>query len=128
MTAMDRKMRPWSFCPRLVNRVGACRPGVEPLEERALPSGATPENLTAFNGALYFTTYDQAYGTELWRSDGTTAATTLVSVLAPPNGYLSDRPLAFNGSLFLAVSDPARGAELWKSDGTVAGTALVADV
>jgi ELWxxDGT repeat protein len=107
---------------------GPGRLAVEPLEERTLLSGSTPLNFTAVNGALFFTTEDPAYGAELWRSDGTQAGTTLVSVVAPAGVDLSHSVVAFDGSLFFTPSDPDRAGELWKSDGTAGGTVLVKDV
>jgi len=33
--------------------------------------GSNPQNLTVFNGELYFTAEDRFHGTELWKTDGT---------------------------------------------------------
>ena len=42
------------------------------------PNSSAPQELTAFNGQLYFVATNEANGTELWKSDGTKAGTTLV--------------------------------------------------
>src|SRR5687768_3387417 len=62
-------------------------------------SGA--RNVANINGILYFSSYQIATGYELWKSDGTTAGTTLVKDLYPGNA--SGNPSKFinvNGTLF----------------------------
>ena len=68
------------------------------------------------NGTLFFRAQDNTNGTELWKSDGTTAGTSLVKDIYP--GSNSSNPTYFidvNGTLFFRAQD-AEGEELWKID------------
>src|SRR5262249_61137988 len=75
--------------------------------------------------------------TELLKSDGTAAGTTLVKDIWPGsssafivsggsvlNAFLTN----VNGTLFFLANDGVSGRELWKSDGTAAGTVLAKDI
>ena len=68
---------------------------------------------------------------ELWRSNGTTAGTTLVKNINPASGG-SSIPTGFtamgNFIYFSAMSSIDQGFELWRSDGTSGGTTLVKDI
>ncbi len=88
-----------------------------------------PNDLTAFNGALYFSATDAAGGTELWRSDGTAAGTTRVRNIAPGIANSTPSELTVVGP-WLLFSAAASGGdrELWRTDGTAAGTRRVADI
>ncbi len=80
-----------------------------------------PQHLTDRNGTLYFVGNSDAQGRELWKSNGTTAGTTLVKDIAPGPGSSDITGLTLlNGTLYFAVA-----GELWKSDGTAAGTVPV---
>jgi ELWxxDGT repeat protein len=93
--------------------------------------GSGPYLLTNVNRTLFFRALGES-GSELWKSKGTAAGTTLVKDIYPgPLG--SDRTdypflIDVNGTLFFNAYDDASGIELWKSDGTVAGTTLVKDI
>lgn len=88
---------------------------------------------TELDGTVYFGASDGfdtgADGSELWRTDGTTANTTLVKDINP--GADSSWPGALavaGGELWFGVSgDGVAGASLYRSDGTAAGTVLAAD-
>jgi ELWxxDGT repeat protein len=75
--------------------------------------------LVEFLGQAYFSA---AWG--LWRSDGTTAGTTLVAdALGEP------RWLTVNGAtLYFSAATAEFGSEPWKSDGTPEGTQLIKDL
>ncbi|MGD0272769.1 MAG: ELWxxDGT repeat protein [Gaiellaceae bacterium] len=94
-----------------------------------------PDDLTVFNGNLYFRASDgsAAHGYELWKSDGTPGGTAMVKDINPGGGdglgtYYTDLT-DFNGSLYFQADDGVNGIELWKSDGVVGGTTeMVKDI
>ena len=87
-------------------------------------------NYIGFDGNFYFEANDYgAYGSELWRSDGTQENTVLLKDINP--GSESSWPNFMdvaNGLLFFAANDGVHGVELWASDGTESGTAMVLDI
>jgi trimeric autotransporter adhesin len=85
-----------------------------------------PEELTNVNGTLFFVTESSVreVPTDLWKSDGTAAGTSLIKSFSSPPQHLTN----VAGSLFFTVSLPTTGTELWKSDGTESGTVLVKDI
>ena len=79
-------------------------------------AGSGPDYLTNVGGTLFFNANDGTSGTELWKSDGSTAGTTLVDDINPgatgsDPGYLTN----VGGTLFFAANDGTSGTELWKS-------------
>jgi len=77
-------------------------------------AGSLPNELTAVNGVLYFTAFDEEHGMELWKSDGTEAGTVLVADIRPGAQGSYPRELAFvNGALFFAADDGLNGREPW---------------
>jgi ELWxxDGT repeat protein len=130
-------------------RRGARRPPVRPqlevLERREMPS-STPflvsdirpgglssdtNELTNVNGTLFFRADDGSHGNELWKSDGTSGGTAMVTDINPgvPASYPYPEFLTnVNGTLFFSASDSNHGRELWKSGGTAAGTQMVRDI
>jgi len=91
--------------------------------------------LTAVGSGVYFraTTFGTA-GTELWKSDGTTAGTMMIVDLWPGGGESNVEDITPVGSttFFTAWysngSNGSHNRELWKTDGTSAGTVLVKDI
>lgn len=69
---------------------------------------------------------DGVHGTELWRTDGTTAGTTLFVEFTPgPAGTSFGGAVALNEWTWIVVA-AASGDQLWRTDGTVAGTTQIA--
>jgi len=83
---------------------------------------------TNFNDTLYFSANDSVHGSELWKSDGTTNGTVLVSDIT--SGIAGSYPFsffAFNNKLYFTTvlsngNNTLTG--LWKTDGTTSGTSL----
>ncbi|MBO0698525.1 MAG: hypothetical protein J2P46_09030, partial [Zavarzinella sp.] len=105
------------------------------------PGGAdsSPSSFTGMSNFVYFaastgTANSSTIGEELWRTDVTTGATTLVADIYPGGSGVfvhssSPRNLtAVGNTLFFTATDGTTGTELWKSDGTAAGTVLVKDI
>src|SRR5262249_4358328 len=68
-------------------------------------------------------------GEELWKSDGTTAGTTIVKDICPGAGSSSPQELIAVGSrLFFFADDCSFGREPWSSDGPAAGTTMSKDL
>jgi ELWxxDGT repeat protein len=85
-----------------------------------------PEELTVFEGYLYFrATDDRNY--HLWRTDGneTTQVTDINADTFGPSFYPSDLQEA-SGSLYFTANDGVTGREIWKTDGNT--TTQVADI
>ena len=91
-----------------------------------------PSNFTEFGDHVYFIAevedrsgaFSLTY--RLWRTDGTTAGTELVTTTAFEN---LNRLVVFDDRLFFAADDgQGAGFELWVSDGTAAGTTLFKDI
>lgn len=87
-----------------------------------------PRYLSSMGNHLYFRAVD-TLGYELWKTDGTTAGTAMVSDIWPQTESGNPRLLTeVNGVLFFFAESANEGRELWRSDGTSAGTALVKDI
>jgi ELWxxDGT repeat protein len=68
-------------------------------------------------------------GTELWRTDGTEAGTSLVKdIRSGPNSSAPGQFAVLDGVAYFVARDDAHGAEIWRSDGTEAGTWLYIDL
>jgi ELWxxDGT repeat protein len=120
-----------------------CAPRVETLEDKTLLSvdpvlvvdlgseyhGSNPYSLVNVNGTLFFVGDDGVSGRELWKTDGTSAGTTLVKdIRTGSDGSYPRFSANVNGTLYFSANDGVNGYELWKSDGTSAGTTLVKDI
>jgi ELWxxDGT repeat protein len=94
------------------------------------PGDSHPEALTNVGGTLFFNADDGTHGSELWKSDGTTAGTVLVKDVTPGvSDYLGPIFLTnVGGTLFFNDDDGIHGRELWKSDGTGPGTVMVKNI
>ncbi len=87
------------------------------------------EYLATLGDEVYFTAYDDDYGRELWKSDGTLTGTVRVADIYP--GAAGSAPSDFFiaiDKLYFSADDGIHGRELWQSDGTPEGTFMVADI
>lgn len=99
------------------------------LSQFGSPESSFPRSLLNVGGTIFFVANDGVTGSELWRSNGTSAGTVLVADINPDGDSVSTSSLASLGStVFFAADDGVNGSELWKSDGTQNGTMLVADI
>jgi ELWxxDGT repeat protein len=88
---------------------------------------------TAGVSTLYFSASDgttgSAHGTELWKTDGTTAGTALVADINPGTASSSPSNWAIiNGKVYFGATTATNGTEPWVSDGTTAGTVMISDI
>jgi len=101
----------------------------QPTALSSWPGGAEGETPVEVGGSHYFRAWTKATGMELWRTDGTTASTVLVSDIVPGPDSSDPRELVeHGGALYFTAEDPVAGRELWRSDGTPSGTALLKDI
>ena len=90
--------------------------------------GSRPHGYIEYNDILIFRGDTELEGSELWRTDGTTAGTFMIKDLRP--GTNSSSPwiagaVIKDGALFFTATDENHGEQLWKTDGTAAGTVRV---
>jgi ELWxxDGT repeat protein len=86
-----------------------------------------------FNGAVYYAVSRSTKFTELWKTDGTPAGTTLIRTFNVFQSTLPNDPppianfTACGGSLYFTVGLPnsVSSFQLWRSDGTTSGTTSV---
>ncbi len=105
---------------------------VKDINPNAYYSGLSGQIGYELAGYIYFGANDATgQGSELWRTDGTLAGTTMVKDIWPGggNGY----PYGFskntlNGFMYFAANNGTDGVEVWKTDGTAAGTTQVKNI
>jgi ELWxxDGT repeat protein len=76
-----------------------------------------------FNNILYFLADDGAFGTELWRTNGTELGTYMVRDCVPGSGGSVFYEATKVGSMMYFIG--GNGTALWRSDGTNQGTTAV---
>jgi len=91
---------------------------------------SAPYGIVAVGSTAYFVAPKPGSTTELelWKSDGTTAGTSLViDLLSDGFGSSPEDLTDVNGMLYFSAlsSTPGNNRDLWKSNGTAAGTTLV---
>ncbi len=122
-----RKMVVESLDPRLA--MAADFGLVQDINFQVDKLGSAPSNYTQVGTTAYFLASTPATGSELWKTDGTTAGTTIVRDIRPGvEGSAIQSLVNVNGTLFFTANDGINGYELWKSDGTAAGTVLVSNI
>lgn len=78
-----------------------------------------------FNNEMYFSVNRSGSGSELWKTDGTTAGTVLVK---DGYGVAISNLIVFDNQLFFTAGESATGKEIWTTDGTTAGTQIKHDI
>lgn len=130
-----------SFCSNALSQSTTPKRPAKPSPKAMVKSsGITPVLIKSFsqqvnqlldaNGVLFFQGYDDIYGHELWKSDGTEKGTMLVKDVFQGNKYDNlGNFFAFDRTLYFTADDGTKrfGREFWKSDGTAEGTAMVKD-
>jgi ELWxxDGT repeat protein len=104
----------------------AANPAPQLVEDWPVGS-ASPANLAAISGALFFSASDGIHGAELWRAE-TGTGTGIVLDINSGGGSSPSRAVEFKGDAVFSADDGIHGRELWRSDGTEGGTALVKDI
>lgn len=94
------------------------------------PTGAQFETYsplpTNSSGEIFFHATTPAHGSELWKTDGTVAGSSLVKDITPGPGGANARSItAVGDTVYFFYYDSINPIELWASDGTEAGTYLV---
>lgn len=86
-------------------------------------------NMVGLNNSLYFIANDGVHGTELWKTDGTEAGTSLLKDITPgaQSSYIVSLTKVGNKLAFLLYDNSARKYVIWQSDGTIEGTFAVSD-
>lgn len=109
---------------------------VEDLAPGSGPGGAWftygPFEYLTIGSTTYFVTESPEYGWEIWKTDGTTAGTSIVIDLNPGSFETFNAGVVllreYGGLMYFAATMPGVGHALWKTDGTAAGTVLVSQV
>jgi ELWxxDGT repeat protein len=136
------RARPWRQRLRLEALEDRVTPTLTPqmvLDINPGPASSYLSQMVVIGSTTYFTADDGVHGFELWKSDGTTAGTTLVKDIHPGtyigyyggyyfNSYSPSNLTNVNGTLFFGANDGTNRWKLWKSDGTEAGTLPVSSV
>jgi ELWxxDGT repeat protein len=117
--------------------------GLEPkrIGDVNAQSDRQPRMLATSGPFLYFEGQDDAHGRELWRTDGTSSGTVMVTDLSPgalvqggevtPNSSMVQHAVDAGGTLFFVATAAQRPdgvtLGLWKTDGSSPGTSLLHD-
>ncbi len=91
--------------------------------------GSYPVSPVNVNGVVYFRADHPSFGSELFKSDGTTNGTVLIKdINKGQSGSVPQFIAGLENIILFSADDGAAGHELWKSDGTANGTVLVKDI
>lgn len=86
-------------------------------------SHGQPDQLTMFQGKLYFTASGPS-GKELYVTDGTTSGTLMVKDLYQGGGGCPGNFIEYDSLLYFSARTDGTGFELFRTDGTTQGTEL----
>jgi ELWxxDGT repeat protein len=92
------------------------------------PVSGNPSEFVTIGSTTYFAQAVPDFGTELWKTDGTTVGTVLVKDICPASCSSEPTYVVAVGSTLYFSAIGSGGRELWKSDGTGPGTVRVKDI
>ena len=91
------------------------------------PKLSFPREFTTIGSTTYFVADTPEFGTEIWKTDGTTGGTSIVKDVDP--GPQNENNIHIVGSigsvLYFTASFSGAIGTLWQTDGTSAGTTMV---
>jgi ELWxxDGT repeat protein len=94
-----------------------------------IPNSSNPTDLVTVGNEVFFAANDGTDGTQLWKTDGTTNGTVMVTSLNVAGGGMAPTDLTnVNGTLFFVGNDGVNGNQVWDSDGTPTGTTLMSNI
>ncbi|HEV3343943.1 MAG TPA: ELWxxDGT repeat protein [Pirellulales bacterium] len=104
-------------------------PGTTIVGSISTPNSSDPTDLVAVGSYVYFAANDGTDGVQLWRSDGTSAGTVMITDLNVSGGGMNPADLTnVNGQLYFTANDGTDGNQVWTTDGTTAGTSMVTNL
>ena len=104
-------------------------PGTHVQGVTTVANDSNPTDLTTSGSYVYFTANDGTHGVQLWKSDGTTIGTTMVTDINEAGGGFNATDLTdVNGTLYFTADDGTDGLQVWKSDGTSGGTIMISNL
>lgn len=91
-----------------------------------IPRSSFPRQFFSFNNDIYFLANTQETGTEIWKSDGTSGATSLLKdiKIGAGSSFIS-KFIEHNGKMYFIADDGIYANQLWVTDGTTHGTKRV---
>jgi ELWxxDGT repeat protein len=103
---------------------------IEPGPLGSLDGGTFSSSDLFSNGSyLLFAANTTGSGSELWKSDGTSAGTVLLKdINTGTDSSNPDNFYRFNNMALFTATDATHGNEIWKTDGTPGGTVLLKDI
>ncbi|HTD73671.1 MAG TPA: Ig-like domain-containing protein [Steroidobacteraceae bacterium] len=94
------------------------------------PQGADSQasGFTSVGSKVMFLANDGTHGYELWLSDKSTRATSMLTDINPGTGDGASGLVAIGAHIIFSGNDGVHGQQLWVTDGTKSGTTLLANV